>query len=86
MIHYLDDLESDFSRFHRIDDIYQMDGPRFMRLAWRVSAYQGVMALRLNAQQPRDEEVTAPSAATALPPSMAGDVQWMDSTAFAMMT
>lgn len=51
MIDYLADLESDFSRFHRVDDIHELDGPRFFRMAWRISAYGGVMAMRLEAQQ-----------------------------------
>lgn len=55
MIDYLDDLESDFSRFHRIDDMYALDGPRFMRLAWRISIYGGVMAVRVQNQEPATE-------------------------------
>lgn len=47
---HLADLESDFSRFHRVDDIYAMDGARFMRLAWRIAAYDGMMSRRIEAQ------------------------------------
>lgn len=51
MIEHLDDLEADFLRFFQVDDIYQLDGPRFMRLAWRVSAYRGVIHMRLQDQE-----------------------------------
>lgn len=50
---YLADLESDFSRFHRVDDIFAMDGPRFMRMAWRIAAYQGVLMVRLQEEVDR---------------------------------
>ncbi len=49
MLDHLDDLESDFSVFHRVDDIYAMDGPQFFSRAYRLSAYQGVMAIRAQA-------------------------------------
>lgn len=50
-----------------------MTGPQFFRLAWRVSAYEGVMTMRLRAQQeasspppaPRRAEPPAPSSAAA---------------------
>lgn len=55
VLDYMDDLESDFSVFHRVEDIHSLDGPRFFRLALRVFAYQGVMAARL-----AEEEVSVP--------------------------
>jgi len=39
----LDDLESDFSAIHRIDDMLAMPAPKFFRLALRLPAYRGVM-------------------------------------------
>lgn len=50
MLDHLADLESDFSRFHRIDDMLALDGPRFFRLAWRIAAYDGMLARRIEAQ------------------------------------
>ncbi len=35
------------SVFHRITDIESMPGPKFLRLARRITCYQGVMAARL---------------------------------------
>ncbi len=55
VLDYVNDLESDFSVFHRVDDIFEMDGPRFFRLAVRLPAYAGVMAARvanLHEEQP----------------------------------
>lgn len=51
VLDHLDDLESDLSRFHRVDDLHALDGPRFFRLAARVFAYGGVMAARLREQE-----------------------------------
>ncbi|MDQ3760970.1 MAG: hypothetical protein M3460_04525 [Actinomycetota bacterium] len=54
MLDHLDDLESDFSAIHRVDDIHILDGPRFFRLAYRLGAYSGVMAARVAEQQHRN--------------------------------
>ncbi|MCW2898573.1 MAG: hypothetical protein JWO67_838 [Streptosporangiaceae bacterium] len=51
LLDYLDDVESDMSSFHRVDDIYEMDAPRFFRLAVRLTAYQGVLAARRMAEE-----------------------------------
>lgn len=44
------DLESDFSVFHRVDDIWSMPAPRFFRMAWRIAAYDGMVARRIEAE------------------------------------
>jgi hypothetical protein len=54
---HLADLESDFSAIHRIDDMYALDGPTFMRMAFRLPVYQGVMRQRLLLQ---DHDTTTP--------------------------
>lgn len=43
---WLDELESDFSAIHRIDDIYAMNGPRFFKFANNMIYYPG--AIRFN--------------------------------------
>jgi hypothetical protein len=53
VLDHLDDLESDFSVFHRIEDMYSLDGPLFFRRAHRISAYAGVMAARVMEQETR---------------------------------
>jgi hypothetical protein len=51
---YLDDIASDLSAFHRIDDAGEMEAAVFFRLAHRLPAYRGVMhAVALREQQPR---------------------------------
>lgn len=54
MLDYLDDIASDLSVFHRIDDPDELDGPRYFRLAWRLAAYEGVM--RARAMEARQEQ------------------------------
>ena len=49
---YVDDLESDFSVFHRVDDIMSLPAPEFFRKAWRLGSYAGVMQARLVEQEP----------------------------------
>lgn len=51
VLDHLADLEADFLVFYRIDDIEDITGPRFLSLAMRVFAYQGVMAARAMAQE-----------------------------------
>jgi hypothetical protein len=51
MLDYLDDIASDLSAFHRIDDATALDGPTFLKLAWRLPAYTGVMQSRALAEQ-----------------------------------
>lgn len=43
VLDYLDDLESDFSAIHGIDDMYSLPGPKFFKFAYRMGAYKGVM-------------------------------------------
>lgn len=50
MLDYLDDLSSDFSAIHRVDDIYALDGAKFFNLANRVVAYPGVMRIHAELQ------------------------------------
>lgn len=66
MLAHLDDLRSDFSAIHRIDDMYALSGPDFMRLAYRLPVYQGVMQARLRLQDmdnqhPQRQPTTATS-------------------------
>lgn len=60
MLEYLPDLESDFSVFHRIDDIYSMPSARFFTFATRLPAYQGVLAARVMAEQEQQNPASRP--------------------------
>lgn len=48
---HLEDIESDFSVFHRVDDPLSLAGPEFFRKATRLSAYAGVLAARVAARE-----------------------------------
>ena len=58
MLSHRADLDADFRVFYRTSlkqAEHQMSGPEFFALAYRVSAYQGVMAARLEAARDRQE-------------------------------
>lgn len=54
VLNYLDDIESDLSAFHRVDDYLDMDCLKFFRLAFRLVHYQG--AVRAQAENNSEEE------------------------------
>lgn len=43
---YLPDLESDFSVFHRVDDMYALPAAVFVSRAERMYAYKGALRMR----------------------------------------
>lgn len=51
MVHHLEDIRSDLSVLHRVDDMESMPAPRFFALAYRLDAYQSVIALKARKQQ-----------------------------------
>lgn len=65
MILYLDDLEADFRTFYRLTpaDVVRMSGPHFLALAYRVTAYQGVVAARFDAETEHDAPARGPAGA-----------------------
>lgn len=64
------DIASDLSAFHRIDDVSQIDGPRYFALAQRISAYQGVRAAVLMERDRREREgESGPQSGSAAKPS-----------------
>jgi hypothetical protein len=63
VVDHLADLESDFSHLHRVDDMQELDGPRFFRLAWRMSLYSGVMRARVASAQEYAAAVASPALA-----------------------
>lgn len=44
VLDHLPDIESDMSVFHRVDNIYLLDGPMFFSRVFRLGAYQGVIS------------------------------------------
>lgn len=57
VVDHLADLEADFLRFYRIEDFFELDGPRFFRLASRVFAFGGVMAARLEEEREKQQKM-----------------------------
>jgi hypothetical protein len=45
VLHHLEDLESDFSVFHRVEDMYELDAERFWIMAQRIIHYGGATAV-----------------------------------------
>lgn len=84
MLDHLDDLDADFRVFYRVDDMEALPGPRFLALAVRVFAYQGVMAARATAQQDKGmtthgtevRQVESTKQAITADPVLAGLVSW----------
>jgi hypothetical protein len=55
MVDYLDDIESDLSAIHPIEDPWALPARRFFLLAERLMAYPGVMQLRARAELDKAE-------------------------------
>jgi hypothetical protein len=66
-VDYEEDIASDLSAFHRIDDPMTIDGPRYFSLAKRLPAYRGVMYVRAAAL--RDEGESPASGARSAAPA-----------------
>lgn len=79
VLDHLDDLDADFRVFYRIDDFEELSGPRFLALAVRAAAYQGVMAARVSAMSGTGEkvrQVKAEKTAITNDPVLSGLVSW----------
>jgi hypothetical protein len=85
VLDYIADLEADFLVFYRIEDIESLTGPRFLSLAMRVFAYQGVMAARAAAEQDTSgsqrngaevKQVESTREAISADPALSGLVSW----------
>ena len=67
VLRYLDDLDADFARFYRCD-LYDLSGPRLFSRAQRVTAYGGVMAIRLHEENEAErEDLPVPAGAQTVP-------------------
>lgn len=71
VLDHLADLESDFSAIHRVDDMYALDTATFFSRVYRMSAYQGVIRMRVEAEQERQERRAQRRPATAARPPAA---------------
>ena len=84
VLDHLPDLEADFLVFYRIEDFEALTGPRFLSLAMRVFAYQGVMAALAAKQMDKGasrngtevRQVEGNKADVLADPAFAGLVSW----------
>jgi hypothetical protein len=58
VLKHLDDIESDLSAIHRIDDMWAMEAGRFFRFAHRLPAYKGAMRAIAEAQAMEQQKRT----------------------------
>lgn len=67
MVEFWDDVASDMSVFHRIEEVESMPARRFFAFATRLPAYSGAVTARLTvaaaAQQPATAAKPAPTGA-----------------------
>lgn len=72
VLDYLDDIESDMSAVHRVDDIHVLTSERFFRLADRLVHYQGavrdMVTARQGAESPRRAAPSPAVSAGGAPP------------------
>lgn len=80
---HLDDVASDMSVFHRVDDITDFDAVTLWKLAWRLGAYQGRMAMVVQELQELQEQQESGPARPA-PQASGGRQQTVQGTAAAL--
>lgn len=56
---YMEDIKSDFSVFHRVDDIEEMSADEFFPRVRRLVAYKG--ALRMTAEEEAEKKDKSPA-------------------------
>lgn len=69
---YVDDLEADFLAFYGVEDMMQLPGRKWLRLAYRVFAFRGVMAARAGDDEPATGSAAAPSTPSGSDVTMVG--------------
>lgn len=83
-LEYEDDIASDLSAFHRVDDPMTLDGPRYFSLAARLPAYAGILQARVVAEErEREKREGGPEARSSIGGSSPQAVS--DSAALAML-
>ncbi|MFF4346813.1 hypothetical protein [Streptomyces sp. NPDC001530] len=81
-----DDLDADFLAIYGIDLREQeVDGPRYFALAHRLTAYQGVMAARVDQEQDRTSSTTTRTSRTQPAQQGGSETKEVSLTAFRVM-
>lgn len=74
VLDYLDDIDSDMSAFHRVDDARTMlPAPLYFARAERLPAYDGVMRARVQAEMRRGGGTSATPGHVTVPDTIALD-------------
>jgi hypothetical protein len=63
VLDHLDDLASDFSAIHGIRDMTKLSGAAFLKMAYRMSAYESVMQARYREQDGGSQQASPGGAA-----------------------
>lgn len=58
ILEHLDDVRSDMSVYHRVDEVEHLTADRFIAYAWRLPAYGGAVASVGKRQAPVPDEPT----------------------------
>jgi hypothetical protein len=67
------DIDADFLAIYGIDlEQVEMAGPRYFALAYRLTAYQGVMAARVDEERDERPTSTTPTRTSTAPPERQG--------------
>jgi hypothetical protein len=67
VLEFLDDVASDMSVFHRIEEVEKMPARRFFSFAVRLPAYSGAVAARLSSLVATQKPATSAAAASCAP-------------------
>lgn len=76
-----DEVESDFSVFHRVDDPYIMPGPLFVTYLRNLVHYRGAVRGRALAELHQQQEAVPGHRGSVWSDDRAGDVRWVDPAA-----
>jgi hypothetical protein len=55
-LEHLDDIESDLSAHHRVDDVYSMESRKYFKFAARLHGYRGIMRFRYEQLAAEEQE------------------------------
>jgi len=86
VLDHLEDLDADFLAIYGIDlEQVEISGPRYFHLAHRLTAYQGVMAARVDEEQDRSDTTTTRTSSTQPAQQGGGETKEVSLTAFRVM-
>jgi hypothetical protein len=86
VLDHQDDIDADFLAIYGIDlEQADVSAPRYFALAHRLTAYQGVMAARVDQEQDQTSSTTTRTSSTQPAPQGGGENREVSLTAFRVM-